>query len=57
MSLSGVQAYVAWGLQDLAGALHQPKGVTNLAASRICQESRATEGDSPVGESGPDSCR
>ena len=37
--------------------LHEPKGVTNLAASRIFQESGTIEGDSPVDESGPDSCR
>ena len=37
--------------------LHEPKGVTNLAASRILQERETIEGDSPVDESRPDSCR
>ena len=52
MSLSGVRAYVASGLQGPAGVPHEPQGVTNLAASRILQERGAIEGDSPVRERG-----
>ena len=35
MSLSGVPAYVASGLQDPAGGRHHPQGVTNPPVSRI----------------------
>jgi hypothetical protein len=45
------------GVVRLGWELHEPKGVTNLAASRILQERETTEGDSPVGENGPDSCQ
>ena len=36
----------------LGWVLHEPKGVTNLAASRILLERGTIAGDSPVGESG-----
>ena len=41
----------------LGWVLHEPKGVTKLAVSRILLERETAEGDSPVGENGPDSCR
>jgi hypothetical protein len=40
----------------LGWVLHEPKGVTNLAVNRILLERGTIAGDSPVGESGPDSC-
>ena len=45
------------GVERLGWVLHEPKGVTNLAVGRILQERGTIEGDSPVGENGPDSCQ
>ena len=39
------------GVVRLGWVLHEPKGVTNLMASRILLERETVEGDSPVDES------